>query len=412
VRPTVLIATTCRWVSTARLTMAMANAGCTVHAVCPPRHPLSKTSAVRQTHPYRSLTPLTSFADAIAAAKPDFIVPCDDVAAFLLHRLYEREQHRGKAGQPICTLIERSLGSPESFPVVRARTAFMELAQKEGICAPETRVMRNTGDLREWIAQLGLPTVLKADGTSGGEGVRVVRTIEEAERSFRALQAPSLVTLARQAKRALVEQDKTFVWSSLLRRRTVVNAQRFVAGREATSAVACWNGNVLAALHFEVLGKQYSAGPSSVVRLIENAEISFAAEKIVRRLNLSGLHGLDFMLEARTGSAYLIEINPRATQVGHLTLGAGRDLPAALCAAVSGKPVKPGSKVTEKDTIALFPQEWIRNRASAFLDSGYHDVPWGETELVRACVVSCPKQVVQPSQHEEWIRHFSEVRVP
>ena len=350
--------------------------------------------------------------DAIAASRPDFIVPGDDFATQYLQALHHEAQRRGKAGRPVCSLIERSLGSPESFPVVHARTALMELAQEEGIRAPETRIIRNTDDLREWIAQTGLPTVLKADGTSGGEGVRVVRTIEEAERSFRALQAPSLVTLARQAKRALVEQDKTFVWSSLLRRRTVVNAQKFVAGREATSAVACWNGTVLAALHFEVLGKQYSAGPSSVVRLIENAELSVAAERIVRRLNLSGLHGLDFMLEARTGAAYLIEINPRATQVGHLTLGPGRDLPAALCAAVSGKPVRPAPKVTDKDTIALFPQEWIRNRASAFIDSGYHDVPWGETELVRACVVSCPKQVVRPSQHEEWIRHFSEVRVP
>lgn len=391
--------------------MAMANAGCTVDAVCPPRHPLSKTSAVRQTHAYHSLTPLTSFADAIAAARPDLIVPGDDFAARLLHRLYYREQRCGEAGELVCSLIERSLGTPASFPVVFARAAFMEFAREEGIRVPETAVIADIDDLGKWIAQMGLPTVLKADGTSGGEGVRVVHTIEEAERSFRALQAPSLVNLAQQAKRALVEQDKTFVWSALLRRRTVVNAQRFVAGREATSAVACWNGTVLAALHFEVLGKQYSAGPSSVVRLMENAEISGAAERIVRRLNLSGLHGLDFMLETRTGDAYLIEMNPRAAQVEHLTLGPGRDLPAALCAAVSGKPVKPGPKVTEKDTIALFPQEWIRNRASAFLESGYHDVPWGETELVRACVVSCPKQVVEPSQHEEWIRHFSEVRV-
>ena len=73
-----------------------------------------------------------------------------------------------------------------------------------------------------------------------------------------------------------------------------------------------------------------SSGHATVVRLIDNAEMSAAAEKIARRLNFSGMHGFDFMLEAHTGNAYLIEINPRSTQVGHLTLGLGRDIPAAL----------------------------------------------------------------------------------
>lgn len=411
VRPTFLVATTCRWVSTARLAMAMANAGCTVEAVCPPRHPLSKTSAVHRTHAYSTVTPLASFADAIAAAKPDFIVPCDDLAARHLHDLYHRERSHGESPASICALIERSIGSPESFPIVFARTAFMELAEQEGIRVPETAVIRNIDDLGKCIAEMGLPIVLKANGTSGGEGVRVVRTIEEAERAFQALQAPSLLGLAREAKRALIDQDKTFVWPSLLRRRSVVNAQAFVAGREATSAIACWKGTVLASLHFEVLSKQYPAGPASVVRLIEDAEMSAAAEKIARRLNLSGLHGLDFMREASTGKAYLIEINPRATQVGHLALGPGRDLPAALYAAASGKSVQEAPTVTENDRIALFPHECMKNPASAFLRSGYHDVPWEEPELVRLCVQARRKQNAWYPQ-QKWMQAFSADRVP
>jgi hypothetical protein len=187
-------------------------------------------------------------------------------------------------------------------------------------------------------------------------------------------------------KRALVDRDKTLVWPSLVRRRSVVNAQVFVPGREATSAVACWQGNVLASLHFEVLNKRDPAGPSSVVRLIDHAEMAAATEKMVRRLGLSGVHGFDFMLESDTGNAHLIEINPRATQVGHLALGPGRDLPAALYAAVSGEPIRAGATVTENDTITLFPQEWMRDPASPFLVSGYHDVPWEEPELLRACL--------------------------
>jgi hypothetical protein len=165
---------------------------------------------------------------------------------------------------------------------------------------------------------------------------------------------------------------------------------------------------VLASLHFKVINKKDSTGPASVLRLIDNAEMSGAAEKIVRRLNLSGLHGFDFMLESHTGNAFLIELNPRTTQVGHLRLGAGRDLPAALYAATSGSPLREVPKATENDTITLFPQEWTRNPESAFLRTGYHDVPWEEPELIRACVRKRWNWGTWYSQ-QKWIQAFSEV---
>ncbi len=408
-KPTVLIVTTSRWFPTARLAMSLAGAGCMVDALCPAGHPLSKMRSVRRAYAYRGLMPLHSFADAIAAAQPDFIVPGDDLATCHLHHLYARERQRGEAGSWVCELIERSLGAPESFPVVYARTAFADLAREVGVRAPQTEVIANLDDLKKWVSRFGLPTVLKANGTSGGEGVRVAHTVEEAERAFRALQAPPL--LARAAKRALVDQDKSLVWPSLLRHRSVVNAQVFVTGHEATSTVACWKGAVVASLHFEVVNKRSAAGQSSVLRLIENAEMSATAEKMVRRLGLSGIHGFDFMLEAHTGNAHLIEINPRATQVGHLALGSGRDLPAALYSAMSGEPLRAAKKVTENDTITLFPQEWMRDPASPFLTSGYHDVPWEEPELLRACVRKPWKLNFSDSQPDS-LPALSTVRIP
>jgi len=409
VKPTILAVSTSRSFSPARLAMALVNAGCVVKAVCPPRHPLSKTNAVSQIHTYHGLAPLASFARAIAATQPDLVVPFDDLATLHLHDLYHRELRRGKAGVAICSLIARSLGVPASFPIVYARTATMELAEREGIRVPKSEVVRNADDLRKSINRMGFPVVLKANGTSGGDGVSIVHTLEEAEHALRVLAAPPL--LARAAKRALIDQDLTLVWPSLLRKRYVVNAQAFVAGREATSAVACWKGTVLACLHFEVLKKQDAGGPSTVLRLIENPEMSAAAEKMVRRLELSGVHGFDFMLEAETHNPYLIEINPRATQVGHLTLGPRRDIPAALYAAVTGEVTQTAPRVTENDTIALFPQEWIRNPASAYLRSGYHDVPWGEPELVRACIRRRGSQTSWYAQ-QRWIETLLRVRRP
>lgn len=407
-KPTVLIATTSRWFPTARLGIALANAGCNVEAVCPSRHPLAKTSVFRQIHTYHGLAPLMSFAAAITATSPNVIVPCDDLAVLHLHQMYSREQGRGTDGAATCALIERSLGAPASFSIVRARASFMDVAEEEGIRVPKTKVISNIGDLREWTARMGFPVVLKTNGTSGGDGVRIVRTLEEAEHAFRVLQAPPL--LARAAKRALIDQDTRLVWPSLFRNRSVVNAQTVVAGREATSTVACWEGSVLASLHFEVLSKHNSTGPATVLRLIENSDMSTAAEKMVRRLKLSGVHGFDFMLEAHSGNAHLIEINPRATQVGHLALGPGCDLPAALYAAITGKVVHESPKVTENDTITLFPHEWLRNPASPFLKSSYHDIPWEEPEFIRVCVRTRRKQEDLYSQ-QKWVRAFSPVRL-
>jgi hypothetical protein len=138
--------------------------------------------------------------------------------------------------------------------------------------------------------------------------------------------------------------------------------------------------------------------------LIEHHDMTAAAEKMVRRLNLSGIHGLDFMLDGATGNPYLIEINPRTTQVGHLTLGAERDLPAALHAALTRQTMQPAPRLTENDTIALFPREWARDSGSEYLQSAYHDVPWEEPRLVQACVQGARKT---KGFNPKWVRRLS-----
>jgi Carbamoyl-phosphate synthase L chain, ATP binding domain len=409
VKPTVLVATTSRWIPTARLAPALAQAGFVVKAVCPPSHLLSRTAAVEEIYSYSGVMPISSFAAAITGANPDLIVPGDDLATSHLHQLHGREKRRGRAGARVCGVIERSLGKCDSFSVVYARARFIKVAQGEGVRCPPTAAITDDRDLESVVNRIGLPLVLKADVTSGGEGVRVVETLEDAKREFRALSAPPMLIKA--AKRVLIDQDKRLVWSALLRRRPSVNAQAFIAGRDATSLVACWRGTVLASLHFEVLHKRDSSGPATVLRVIDNSEMALATEKTIRRLGLSGLHGFDFVLEASTGNAYLIEINPRTTQVGHLTLGPGRDLPAALYSAVSNENLHYAPKVTDKETIALFPGEWLRDPASSYLLSAYHDVPWQETELVRSCIQTRRKRKGGHS-HRSWIHGFATARSP
>src|SRR5487761_449516 len=228
VKSTVLVVTTERWFSTARLVMGLANAGFRMEAVCPVHHPLAKTSAVPQPYRYVQHAALNSLTAAIAATKPDLIVPADDVATHDLHRLHDRERHRGKTGEPICALIERSLGAPKSFPAVERRAATLQLAATAGVRVPETKVVTSSMDLEKWLTRFGPSVVLKADSTSGGTGVRIAHTLEDAKRAFRELRTAT--PSSRLSIPKLPWAGEPFAWPRVFRDRSIDNAQVFVAG--------------------------------------------------------------------------------------------------------------------------------------------------------------------------------------
>lgn len=369
--------------------MVLADAGFSVEAVCLRGDFLASTTAVKRVHRYKSLSGVPSFKDAILKTRPALVIPCDDLARGHLHQLYEAERAASSSGG-ICALVERSLGRPASYPEVQSRSRLLTLARQEIDTAVETAVVSSPGDLKDWLHANGLPAVLKTDGSSGGYGVRVVSSSEEAETARRALAAPP--GLARALKRALFNGNPTFLLPAWKRACPIVNVQKFINGTEATSTAACWQGAVLATLTFEVVRKMYDGGPASVVRLLEHPAITATVRKTAARLGLSGICGFDFIIEEGSGIPRLIELNPRATQTAHLRLGAGRDLAAALFAAATGNPAPAPVNEINGDIISLFPQEWIRDPQSEFLKSSFHDVPWAEPALLEAIAASVGKR--------------------
>jgi hypothetical protein len=118
------------------------------------------------------------------------------------------------------------------------------------------------------------------------------------------------------------------------------------------------------------------------VRLIKNTEIAEAARLMARRFMLNGFHGLDFILQQGTGAAYLIELNPRCTQLGHLRLPGQGDLAGVLIAKLTGQNPSAVDNPIAGDIIAFFPQAFFLNPKSPYLHCGYHDVPWEEPALL------------------------------
>jgi carbamoylphosphate synthase large subunit len=351
--------------------------------VCPVNgHPSQKVRVVHDAFPYKPLAPLDSLVDAIEAAKPDIIIPCDELAVRHLHQLHSGKLARRASEVDIPALIVRSLGAPESYVTVASRFLLLKISREEQILTPETSLVDSFADLKQWHSAQSFPWVLKADGTAGGAGVRIAHTLEEARNYYSDLRRP--IGLPRLIKHLIVDRDLILErqWRYRLRRTpNAVVAQSFIRGSAANCAVFCWKGEVLAGVGCEAVSTKTSVGPATVVRLVDNPDMMVAARTIARRLTLSGFFGLDFVIEEGTGAAYLIELNPRCTPLSHLRLGIGRDMIGALSAQLTGIPLGEPVSITQNNLIAYFPQALFGN--SEFLSSSYHDVPEAEPELIQ-----------------------------
>jgi ATP-grasp domain len=376
----VLLTDSNRWPLAARLAISLAESGCQVSAVCPaPGHALSKTRAVQRIFRYSGFRPLESLSAAIEAVDPDIIVPSCDRGVGHLHELHAQARSRGTEGNKLAELIERSLGAPASHSAVSSRHELLALAREEGVRVPATSQINTPEELESWRKRESFPWVLKVDGTWGGGGVKIVHTPSQVRPSF--TQLSRMFRLRRAIKRLIVNRDSFWLrgwWKGLPH---PVIAQAYIHGRPANCAVVCWQGRVLAGIGVEVVSSEGLTGPASVVRVVDNPEMMFAAERIAARLELSGFFGLDFMIEQGSGSAYLIEMNPRITPLCHLRLGKGRDMVGMLKAQLAGQSLPEALPVTQNEMIAYFPQAWSRDRE--LLPLCFQDIPQGEPELVQ-----------------------------
>jgi predicted ATP-grasp superfamily ATP-dependent carboligase len=348
--------------------MALSRLGFRVEAICPPGHPLRHTRAVARCSTYPIVRPLAGLHQAIAAMRPALVVPCDDRAVHHLHALC------GHRDDEIAALIVHSLGANPSFSIVESRFDLLQLAKEEGIRVPPTALLRSEADLDRWGESL--PWVIKSGMSWNGAGVAIVHSRAEALRVFRAMRRP--IGIGRAVKRLVINGDGFSLAPSLARMVPEIIVQRCIAGQPTSTTMACWQGRLLAQLSVRALATQGPTGASTHIEVIDHPEMASAAATLAERLQLSGFHGLDFMLD-EDGAAWLIEFNPRATQVCHLAGPEGVSLAEALVTGHDRRiEVMPtGSR------IAFFPQAWRGDPASPLLRGASHDVPWEEPELVR-----------------------------
>jgi hypothetical protein len=378
--PHVLLATTGQLPSTARLAMELHEAGAQVSLIAPDNHPAWALVLFCHRVTYRATAPQHCLEATLRRLGPDLVIPCDERTVRDLHAIARNTKNAG-----VKRLVEASTAPTVNHPVIASRAALLALAQQEGVRVPPSVPLPDKGALECWTQNNATPFVLKADGSWAGFGVKIISSAAAAGDAYTRMTRP---ISARMALRESLLEGNHFEFRPCFRREhPAMSVQGYIDGWPANIGVACWQGEVLAATCAEAVATTSATGPSTVARIIHNVDMIDAATRMVRALGLSGMIGFDFMIEAATGTAYLIEMNPRNTPICALRLGPGRDLAEALVARIAGRPVRERSPRTERDVVVFFPDTWQEDPASHFLHSGYHDVPWEQPDLVRALML-------------------------
>jgi hypothetical protein len=376
----VLLVSTFGWNTAGRLAVAFADAGFVVEAIGPSNSVVHVIGAVRRSYLLHVVRPVATIRRAIEQGDPDLVVATDDPSRQALHRVYAAADPETERGLVARACLERSLGPPETYDQIYSRAALIELATSRGLCAPPTTQVASAAEAVAWQRGHGGPVVVKTDGSWGGRGVMIAEDAADVEVAWRRLSAPP--SAVRVAKRLLLDRSPWPLRDRLGRRRPSVSIQAYVPGRPANVAVACLDGEVLAAVSAEVVVSARPTGPATVLKVVDHPEMAETAASIVAAFRLTGLCGFDFVLEPDTGRPHLVELNPRATPTAHLLTADGTDPLRFLGAALMRQAPPHRGTPYAQGLVALFPQELERDPDSEYVAQAYHDVPTHAQDFV------------------------------
>jgi glutathione synthase/RimK-type ligase-like ATP-grasp enzyme len=381
---TLLLVATENWPTPGHIARHLKRAGFAI-AVLSPRHsPLRFSAGVSRWFPLSSLLPRAGLLRAIEACRPLAIVPCDDDALAHLHALHSRAVTGGTPSQTaVAARIERSLGDPGSFALVRTKSAVAEVAQRLGIAVPRCDIVRSREELLRFEGDR-FPKVLKKDFTFGGRGVVIAGDFKSLMTGYAALGRKQKLSTA------LWDAYVDETLKPLVRRGAAIApvtvVQEYMPGRPANTAVFAHRGEIIAAI--TVVAREThpgATGPATVAEIRKIPAMEEAARLLCRALKLSGFCGFDFVYDRDSGDSHFLEINARLTPTAHL----GRDVKTNLVGAAARQLLDRSAELSsnpDPPVVALFPQEWLRDPSNLYLQEAYHDVPWDDPPAFQAMV--------------------------
>ena len=383
------------WIGTARLPKVLQEAGFQVGVLCFPESYIAKTRYINELFLLKSPgnTLLKSLRRAIEVWRPVLLIPGDELTARFLC-LIVRLAAANKLTLPIDVVrtIQSSLCSPNFYEAATNKTITQRVAGEIGLRIPAQQSFDSVADALSFKTEYSYPVVLKKSFGTGGSGVKICdnpQQLIDALHSFQPLptKPPSMKSFIKNWIRELLRSDldPAQLNPAQLPDDPAVSIQQFISGKPAMYCLVATSGKTLAGYTaVKEIVNPSPTGMSSVVHFIKQPEMASAASALMTHFNYTGFASIEFMIEEKTGFAYLLECNPRPTSVNHLGEKVGVNLCKALFKQLSGEAGTPSLSVDSEMFVALFPQEWRRDPNSSYLLNVYHDVPWDDPMLVRA----------------------------
>jgi predicted ATP-grasp superfamily ATP-dependent carboligase len=308
---------------------SLGRAGHTVH-VCAAR-PASLAAASRYRasetvvpDPLRQPAAFASaVADAAARHRADVILPVTEPA--LLAILPDRDRFSAALPFP----------SMDRFEWICDKARVLEAAQKQGIAVPAQRVV---GSREEALsgANARFPVVLKPSrSVVGPRGARAKVSV---------LYANDPVELECELRRLPLDAYPLLM-------------QERITGPGTAISILLWDGELRAAFAHRRLREKPPSGGVSVLResTALDADLLARSVALLRGVEWQGVAMVEYKVDARTGTPYLMEVNGRLWGSLQLAIDAGVDFPSLLVQAAMGTPALP---VLEYDVGVRTRWEW------------------------------------------------------
>jgi hypothetical protein len=372
--PVLLVSTTTTWLGTARIPKGLADAGFEVSLLAPQRS-LAEASRfiARLRHIDDRTTPaqwFDAFAAMVDATRPRLVIPCDDTAFELLASIATDRAKRVPADvqAALAELVCASLGQPGFFLSSVDKTLLPPLAEAIGVKVPAYSIVTRTAEAAAFASKHRYPIVLKRGHAFAGQGVAICMNEADLARALRSFALAD----ARDRYRSTPGR---FL------------AQAHVAGPVRYFHAVAWQGELVAGFALEKLvANPAPNGPPTITRYFAGQDLRRITGDLARAFGISGLFFAEFICDTATGVPLLIEINRRVSPATHRGAERNVNLCAALFAALdeSASTSRAALDADEEGIVAHFPQEWLRDPGSPYLQRYPADVPWDEPELLQA----------------------------
>ncbi len=367
----------------AKLPRALARAGFSVAALRRDNSFVARTRYVSKHYasPTNSVRLVATLIYALRDWDPVLVIPGDLWSLKYLHHVATSRLYQLLFPQAV-ELLRYSLGCPEFYGELDSKIRLQQLATKIGISTLPGCEVHSIDDALTFGKTNGYPVVLKKDHGSGGAGVWICKDKHSLLDTYAEIQkkqkrASVLRTLRSCYKRGLLGHiGKVPVRIAI---------QKYVEGEPVACNFVALEGRILASnTVFKRLPHPAPTSPCCVIESLQHDQIDSISKALIKQTEFSGFGAFDFIVDGKSGQAYLLECNPVPTSVSHLGDVLGNDLCAALFAVICGNQTRERVVSPQKVVVAMFPHEVRRDPNSRYIKDYYHDIPVDDPALLEA----------------------------